>query len=81
MSANQAAVHCFALRKVLLGQMTMKAWEIEVQQWAQRDALLSKLVAFYNLGPKTSLLATFVEFLVTLVSQRIAKLWRLVVGS
>ncbi|KAI9724265.1 MAG: hypothetical protein M1828_003689 [Chrysothrix sp. TS-e1954] len=80
MSANQAAVHCFALRKVLLGQMSMEDWEVEVQQWGQRAALLSKTVGFYNLGPKSSFLVTLIKYLMVLASQRITRLWRLVTG-
>ncbi|KAI9712240.1 MAG: hypothetical protein M1828_001718 [Chrysothrix sp. TS-e1954] len=77
MSANQAATHCFGLRRYLVGEISIGDWEKEVLEWGQSAAALSVVVAHQRLGPRSVFLMSLLRFMFILVAQRLGRLWRL----
>ena len=76
MSFNHSAVNCLTLRKVLQNQLTLRAWEKEVLQWAEWSSLLSIAVGSYFLRHAWSpvFMMSIVRLVLVLLRQRVLRL-------
>ena len=75
LSANQAALNCLLLKKVLQGEITMKEWERRVLQYGARTRLLSILTGSWTQFGGMRLVVSAVEYGLLLVRQRVENLW------
>jgi len=78
MSFNHSAVNCLTLQKVLRDQLTLRAWESEVLQWAEWSSLLATAVGSYYMRHVWSpvFVMSVIRLVLALLRQRLLRFLR-----
>ena len=80
LSANQAAVDCLQLEKMLEGKISTKEWERKALQYGARTRLLSVMTGNYYQFGGIRFLVSAMEYGILQVKQKIEDVWAGVFG-
>ena len=75
LSANQAALHCLNLKKVMEGKMSMRRWEGEALRYAKATGLSSVAAGHFGLSKYGQLFFDVVRYLVCIIGQKLSSFW------
>ena len=75
LSANQAALDCLLLKKVLDGKMTTKEWERQVLQYGAKIRLLSNMTGSFSQFGGLTFAVSAMQYGLLIVRQKVENIW------